>query len=83
MRVGVVLLVVAVIAAVVGMAGMTAAPGGVPAPGDARRLAFAGLTGLGGVLMLIVGALRLPAWARERARQFEALAAYARRIAAS
>jgi hypothetical protein len=33
--------------------------------------------------MLLVGALRLPAWARQRARQFEALAAFARGIAAS
>ena len=45
---------------------------------DVRRI-----LGLGGALMLLVGALRLPAWARERSRQFEALANYARRIAAS
>jgi hypothetical protein len=83
MQVGVVLLVVAAIAAILGMAGMSAAPAGSGSPGDARRLAFAGITAVGGLLMLIVGALRLPAWARERARQFEALAAYARRITSS
>ena len=50
---------------------------------DARRPTLAWLLGLAGTLMLVVGVLRLPAWARRRARQFEALAAYARQIAAS
>jgi hypothetical protein len=82
--VGVVLLLLALVAAVVATAGTIAgSAGGVPSPGDARRLAFAGLAGVGGVLMLLVGVLRLPAWARRRARQFEALAAFARRITAS
>jgi hypothetical protein len=48
-----------------------------------RHLTSVWLLGVGGLLMMLLGALRLPAWARERARQFEALAAYARRIAAS
>jgi hypothetical protein len=53
-------------------------------PGDdARRFAAAWMVGAWGLLLLLVGALRLPAWARQRARQFEALAAYARRITAS
>jgi hypothetical protein len=52
-------------------------------PADARRLTAAALVGVAGLLLLFVGALRLPAWARVRARQFEALAGYARRIAAS
>ena len=56
---------------------------GTPGAVDARRLVIAWLVGLAGVFMLLVGALRLPAWARERARQFEALAAFARRIVAS
>lgn len=47
-----------------------------------RAFRAAMITGLVGVITLLVGVLRLPAWARERARQFEALAAYARRIAA-
>lgn len=50
---------------------------------DARRLAVAWMLGAIGTTLLLVGALRLPAWARQRARQFEALATYARRIAAS
>jgi hypothetical protein len=50
---------------------------------DPRRLTVAWLAGLAGVLMLLTGVLRLPAWARRRARQFEALAAYARQITAS
>ncbi len=49
-------------------------------PGDLSRLALARFAGLTGVLLLAVGALRLPAWARERARQFDALGAYARRL---
>lgn len=72
---GVLLLVTALVAAVVARAGGGAA--------DARRLTFSWLAGIGGLLMLLVGALRLPAWARARARQFEALAAFARRIAAA
>lgn len=53
-----------------------------PDVADPRRVAVEWSAGLAGVLLLLVGALRLPAWARERARQFEALAAYARRLAA-
>jgi hypothetical protein len=79
-QLGVVLLLTALAAAVVATAG--AHPGAAGDPGDLRRLAFARLAGLLGVLLLVVGALRLPAWARTRARQFEALAAYARRITA-
>lgn len=75
----VMLLVTALTAAVVATAG----PAGDPSGGDARRMSVAWLAGLGGVVMLLVGALRLPVWARERARQFEALAAFARRISAS
>jgi hypothetical protein len=80
--VGLMLLLLAVVAAVVASAGAAASPTGVASPADARRMAFAWLAGAGGLLMLLVGALRLPAWARERARQFEALAAFARRITA-
>ena len=74
--VGVMLLLAAAVMAVVGVAGMTAGF-------DARRLAVSWIMAVGGVLLLLVGALRLPAWARTRARQFEALAAFARRISAS
>lgn len=70
------LLLVAVTATVIATVG---APGD-PTGGDARRIAVAWLAGLGGVLLLVVGALRLPVWARQRARQFEALAGFARRI---
>lgn len=77
LQLGVVLLLIAVVAGVV-------ATGGIAGdPGDARRLAFAQLAGFAGVLLLVIGALRLPAWARVRARQFEALAAFARGVAAS
>ena len=79
---GVMLLVIAVVAAVVASAGAAAAAG-APDPGDARRLAFAWIAGLAGLLLLVGGALRLPLWARERARQFDGLAAVARRIAAT
>jgi hypothetical protein len=41
------------------------------------------MLGIGALVMLLIGVLRLPTWARQRARQFEALAAFARRIAAS
>jgi hypothetical protein len=78
--VGVMLLVLA------GALGVLATAGGSDAAvtltgAAARRLAVARMLGIGGVLMLLVGVLRLPAWARERARQFEALAAFARRKA--
>lgn len=72
---GALLLVTAVAAAVMASVGDGA--------DEARRHAVAWMAGLSGVLLLVVGVLRLPAWARVRARQFEALAAYARRIAAS
>ena len=72
---GALLLTVAVVARLLAMVGGDAA--------EAGRLTIAWMTGIAGVLLLIVGALRLPAWARRRARQFEALAAYARRITAS
>ena len=49
----------------------------------ARRMAATWLLGIGGLLVLLVGVLRLPVWARQRTRQFDALAAFARRIAAS
>jgi hypothetical protein len=77
---GAALLLLAVVAGVVATAGTAASPAGAPSPADARRLAFAWLAGVAGVLLLVVGALRLPAWARTRARQFEALAASARRM---
>lgn len=79
LQIGVLLLVVALVAAVARLVGGA----GVSDADAARRLVVAWSAGLGGVLMLVVGVLRLPAWARARARQFEALAAYARRIAAS
>lgn len=44
---------------------------------------LAWISGLVGAFMLAVGVLRLPAWARRRAQQFEALAVYARRIAST
>lgn len=76
---GVLLLLTAVAAILIATAGA----GDVHSGADARRLTAAWLLGLAGVLMVLVGALRLPAWARVRSRQFEALAAFARRIAAS
>ena len=81
LRIGVALLVVAAASLVVALMGADVGGGGDAA--GARRLTTAGLLAAAGVGMVLVGALRLPAWARERARQFEALAAYARRIAAS
>lgn len=77
LQLGVLLLLTAVTAAVL------AKVGGDADGGDARRMAVAWMAGLGGMLMLVVGMLRLPAWARVRARQFEALGAFARRIVAS
>jgi len=47
----------------------------------ARPVAW--LAGVVATLLIVVGLLRLPAWARRRERQFEALAAYARRLTAS
>lgn len=80
----VLLLGAAALAMAVGFAVLAAVTaGGVPAPGTRRMAGVAILAAVTGVLTLAVGVLRLPAWARERARQFEALAAYARRIAAS
>jgi hypothetical protein len=76
LQLGVLLLLAALAAALIATAGEAGDPG------DLRRLAFARLAGLVGALLLVVGVLRLPAWAHERARQFEALAAYARRITA-
>lgn len=75
-QMGVMLLLVAATAAVVAMVG-------TPEAADAKRMAVAWLAGLMGLLLLVVGALRLPAWARVRSRQFDALASFARRIAAS
>jgi hypothetical protein len=72
--------VLLVLAAVVGAVAVARAAGG---PADVRRLTVAALVALAGLLFLVTGALRLPAWARVRAQQFEALAGYARRIAAS
>ena len=74
-QLAIVLLLTAVTAAVVATAGSGAAHGA-----DARRLSVAWLAGIAGRLMLVIGALRLPAWARVRARQFDALATFARRI---
>lgn len=76
---GAMLLALAILAAVVATAGASA---GANAH-DARRMAFAWVAAIGGIVMLLVGVLRLPVWARRRARQFEALAAYASRIASS
>jgi len=76
LQMGVILLLVALFAAV--MATFGASP-----EREAGRLTVAWFAGLGGVLMLLAGMLRLPPWARRRAQQFEALATYARRIAAS
>ena len=47
---------------------------------EPRRAVLAWTLGLAGALLLLVGTLRLPAWARERARQFDALADFARRM---
>src|SRR4051812_48861071 len=74
LQLAVLLLVVAVIAGVLATVTAATTPTGL----DARRLAVAWLAAIAGVLMLLVGALRLPAWARRRAQQFEALGAYAR-----
>ena len=78
LQMGVMLLLAAAVAALLATFG-AASPNGH----DARRLTLAWLAGVAGTLMLVVGVLRLPAWARRRARQFEALAAYARQISAS
>jgi len=76
LQMGVMMLLVALFAAM--MATFGASP-----EREAGRLTVAWFAGLGGVLMLLVGMLRLPPWARRRAQQFEALAAYARRIAST
>ena len=76
LQLGLLLLLIAVVAGVVATAGV------VGDPGDVGLLAFARVAGLGGVLLLLVGALRLPAWARVRAGQFESLAVFARGIVA-
>jgi hypothetical protein len=80
---GVVLLVAALVAGILATVGVDGTGAAAGAAAAARRVATAWMLGIGGMLMLLVGVLRLPAWARERARQFEALAAFARRIAAS
>ena len=74
LRFGALLVVVALVARLLATMGGAA---------GAQRLTIAWMTGIAGMLLMIVGVLRLPAWARRRARQFEALAAYARRIAAT
>jgi hypothetical protein len=78
LQLGVLLLVMAAV-----VAGLTAAGLTTPRGNTAPLVTLSWLGAFAGVLMLIVGALRLPAWARRRARQFEALAAYARRIAST
>lgn len=50
--------------------------------GQPRGLAAAGLVAVIGALSTIFGAVRLPAWARLRARQFDALGDFARRLSA-
>jgi hypothetical protein len=76
-QLGALLVVLAVVVGALATAGV------FDGAGEGRRMATAWLLGSGGLAMLLVGALRLPAWARERARQFEALADFARRISAS
>ncbi|HEY0780242.1 MAG TPA: hypothetical protein VGD56_19920 [Gemmatirosa sp.] len=83
-QLGVLLVLTAIASGVIGIVGAHAgAAAGVGSdPREAPRVALAVFLGLAGVLLLLGGALRLPAWARVRARQFEALATYARGIAA-
>lgn len=52
----------------------------VAAGADPSGLAAAALAGAVSVATLVVGALRLPAWASVRARQFDAIAGFARRL---
>lgn len=49
--------------------------------GHESGLVIAALMGLAGIGTSLAGALRLPGWARRRAEQFDALGAFARRLA--
>jgi hypothetical protein len=51
------------------------------ATGDERGLIVAAMLGAVGIATSLAGALRLPGWARRRAEQFDALGAFARRLA--
>lgn len=53
----------------------------VLATGDVRGLAVAAILGVAGIATSAAGAIRLPGWARRRAEQFDALGAFARRLA--
>ena len=65
------------------MTALSAALGGLVAfGGDDKALAAAAVSGALGVATLVGGALRLPGWARLRARQFDALGRFARRLGA-
>jgi len=55
----------------------------VVASPDAPGLAAAAMAGAAGLVTLLVGAVRLPAWASARARQFETLADFAKRLVGS
>ena len=83
LQMGVVLLVVAVATVLLETLGAGAGASGAGDAAYTRRMAAGWMVGIGALVMLLIGVLRLPTWARERARQFEALATFARRIAAS
>lgn len=51
------------------------------ATGDERGLVMAAVLGVAGIATSAAGAIRLPGWARRRAEQFDALGAFARRLA--
>lgn len=53
----------------------------VLAAGDAKMLGVAVAMGAAGLATSAVSAIRLPPWARRRAEQFDALGAFARRLA--
>ncbi|MFL5581027.1 MAG: hypothetical protein ACJ8AO_11675 [Gemmatimonadaceae bacterium] len=50
---------------------------------EPRRWMGVALVGVIGVASLVAGLVRLPVWAHDRARQFEALGAFARRLTGS